>query len=71
MDFDSLNPYQTLEAVTAASPDELVLTLKAIKTPIKIIAVTSYGTRQVAYVVGHLPVKKQVKSKKELRDAIT
>lgn len=40
-----------LKQLTGSSPDELVSLLKEIKTPIKIIGMTNYGVRQVAYVI--------------------
>lgn len=69
MEFSSLNPYETLRSVVADSPEALVTALISIKTPIKIVGMTSYGTRQVAYVVGHLPPVKTKKSKKDLDNA--
>lgn len=63
MEFSSLNPYQSLEEVTANSPAELVVLLKQIRTPIKILAITSYGTRQVAYVIGDVRKSQQIKNK--------
>lgn len=56
MTFDSLNPYESLEVVTADSPQELVLELKKIRTPIKIIAIVQQGTRHVAYIMGDVRV---------------
>ena len=61
MEFSSLNPYQTLEEITANSPAELVALLKQIKTPIRVLAITSYGSRQVAYVVGDVRKDQQLK----------
>ena len=63
MDFDSLNPYQTLVPVVADTPGQLVDALKQIRTPIKIVAIVSYGTKQVAYIAGDVrvsetPIKK-------------
>lgn len=63
MEFDSLNPYQSLVPVVADSPGQLVDSLKQIRTPIKIVAIVSYGTKQVAYIVGdvrvnEMPIKK-------------
>jgi hypothetical protein len=65
LEFSSLNPYQSLEEVTANSPAELVVLLKQIRTPIKILAITSYGTRQVAYVIGDVRKSQQIKKPKE------
>lgn len=59
--FDSLNPYHSVQALTANSPEELVTLIKSIRVPIRIIAITNYGSRQVAYVQGDLP---QVQPKK-------
>lgn len=63
LEFSSLNPYGTLRAIVADSPEALVAALTAIQTPIKIVAMTTYGTRQVAYVMGHLPRVKQTRNK--------
>jgi len=49
-----MNPYETLVAVSANSPDELVSEITKIRTPIKILAIVPYGSRQVAYIVGDL-----------------
>lgn len=62
MDYDSLNPYLSLEAVIADSPQELVLELKRIKTPIKIVQIVQVGARSVAYIMGDVrlaPKKKK------------
>ena len=58
--FSSINPYQTLEVIEANSPKELVKMLKEIKTPIKIVQITSFGTMQIAYIMGDIrkPIKK-------------
>ena len=64
MDFDSLNPYQTLVPVVADTPDQLVQQLKQIRTPLKIEAIVSYGNKQVAYIAGDVRVQeKQTKNK--------
>lgn len=62
LSFDSLNPYQSLVAIQGDSPEDLVENLRSIKTPIKIIGLTSYGARQVAYVMGDIRIQKQQKS---------
>jgi hypothetical protein len=59
--FDSLNPYDSLEVVIAESPQALVLALKEIKTPIKIVAIVAQGTRHCAYIMGDIRKKKSVK----------
>lgn len=60
--FDSLNPYESLVVVLADSPQDLVAQLKAIKTPIKIVAINQVGSRSVAYIIGDVRV--QTKKKK-------
>lgn len=54
VEFDSVNPYQSLETVVASGPQELVNELKKIRTPIKIVAIVAYGTKQVAYIMGDI-----------------
>lgn len=54
IEFSSLNPYDTLEAVYGDSPQDLISQLRAIKTPIKIVAIVPLGTRHVAYVMGDI-----------------
>jgi len=44
LEFDSLNPYQRLETISAGSIEELVVMVRAIKTPIKIVSVHSNAT---------------------------
>ena len=63
MDFDSLNPYQSLVPVVADTPAQLVDLLKSIRTPIKIIAIVAYGTKQVAYIAGDVRINKKTKEK--------
>jgi hypothetical protein len=67
LEFSSLNPYQSIEQITGESPDELVKLLKQIRTPIKIIAITSYGSRQVAYVAGDVRKSQQIRAEKPLK----
>ena len=61
--FDSLNPYQGLEVITARSPEELVNTIKAIRTPVKIINIVSHNSRFVAFIMGDIrkPRKRKIK----------
>jgi len=63
--FDSLNQYQSLEQITANSPEELVIALKQIRTPITIVAIVALGARHVAYIMGDIrknePKQKQTK----------
>lgn len=44
LEFDSLNPMQRLEAISAGSLEELVAMIRAIKTPIKLVSVHSNAT---------------------------
>ena len=67
VNFSSLNPYESLEFITGDSPESLVLELKKIRTPIKIVAIVPYGTRHVAYVMGDVrksDIKKSTPLKK-------
>lgn len=65
--FDSLNPYGNLEVIIADDPQSLVLLIKAIRMPIKIVQIVQYGTRQAAYVMGDIGLKPNVKKSKTLK----
>lgn len=68
VNFSSLNPYESLEFITGDSPESLVLELKKIRTPIKIVAIVPYGTRHVAYVMGDVrkaDIKKTITKKEK------
>lgn len=67
LEFDSLNPYQNIVSLVASDPVELVSMIKAIRTPIKILAVTSYGIKQVAYIVGDVRPKVVRRPKNEIK----
>lgn len=58
-----------IKQLTGSSPDELVSLLKEINLPFKIIGITSYGLRQVAYVIVEqekiVPEIKKTKSKEK------
>lgn len=54
IEFSSLNPYDTLEAVYGDSPQDLINQLRAIRTPIKIVAIVHLGARHVAYIMGDI-----------------
>jgi hypothetical protein len=56
--FNSFNVHESLEAVTAKSPDELVAKLKEIRTPIKILEFVADGGRHTAYIMGDIRKKK-------------
>lgn len=64
MEFSSLNPYQSLEAITADSPQELILSLREIKTPIKIVQIVAHGTKFSAFVMGDIRKKEKKSIKK-------
>jgi hypothetical protein len=65
MEFDSMNPYESLEVIQSDSPQGLVDELKKIRTPIKILAIVQSGARSVAYVTGDIRLK-EMKRKKEI-----
>lgn len=58
IEFDSLNPYNTLEVIVEDSPQELVKALKGIKTPIKILGFVQVGNKAGAYIMGDHRIKK-------------
>ena len=47
--FDNLNPYKSVTALTANSPDELAEAISSINAPIKILGFTAFGNRHVCY----------------------
>jgi hypothetical protein len=61
--FDSMNPYESLEFISGSSPEELLISIKRIRTPIKIVAIVPYGNRHVAYIMGD--VRKAEKPQKQ------
>lgn len=54
LEFDSLNPYDTLGYIVGRDPSDLVAQLKAIKTPIKIHFIVQQGSNHVAYFTGDI-----------------
>lgn len=54
LEFDSLNPYDTLGYIIGRDPSDLVAQLKAIKTPIKIHFIVQQGSNHVAYFTGDI-----------------
>lgn len=64
--FSSLNPYQSLEVIESDSAQDLIVTLKAIRTPVKIINIVSKGTKFYAFVMGDVRKKELKQNKKEL-----
>ena len=67
MEFSSLNPYQNLEVVISISPQDLVMDLKAIRTPVKIVAIVPYGNKFAAFIMGDVR-KKEVKNNKKIKE---
>jgi hypothetical protein len=63
IEFSSLNPYETLQAITGDSPEDLIAKLREIRTPIKIVAIVPNGTRHVAYVMGDVRIQTKKKPK--------
>lgn len=66
VDFDSVNPYESLAVIMEDSPQALVDKLKSIKTPIKIVSIVQVGTRSAAYIMGDIrlqPALKKIKGK--------
>lgn len=69
MQFDSLNPYESLAVVISDSPQALVEDLKKIRTPIKIVSIVQIGNRSAAYVMGNVRITKNKKVKKDGSDS--
>lgn len=63
MNFDSINPYESLMVIQAESPEALVDELKKIRTPIKIVQFIQVGSRSAAYIMGdhRITQKRKVK----------
>lgn len=57
LEFDSLNPYDTLGYIVGRDPSDLVAQLKAIRTPIKIHFIVQQGSNHVAYFTGDIRKK--------------
>lgn len=57
MEFSSINPYESLQAIVADSPSELVKMLSAIPTPIRIVAMVAYGSKHAAYIQGDVRIQ--------------
>lgn len=63
--FDSLNPYESLVAITENDAQALVETIKKIRTPIKIVSIVATNGRHTAYVIGDIRVvRREVATKK-------
>jgi branched-subunit amino acid permease len=68
MQFDSLNPYESLAVIMSDSPQALVDDLKKIRTPIKIVSIVQVGNRSAAYIMGDIRTTKTKKVKKDGSD---
>jgi len=60
--FDSLNIYDSLEVLSERTPQELIKSIKKIRTPIKIINIVAANNRYIAFIVGD--IRKIKKNKK-------
>jgi hypothetical protein len=56
--FDSLSVYESLEVITAKSPEELRDLIRSIRTPIKILSITAMNSRYTAWIVGDVRIKR-------------
>ncbi len=68
MEFSSLNPYQNIEVIVSDSPQQLVLDLKAIRKPIKIMSIIPYGAKVAAFVMGDVTSSEIKKTKKNIKE---
>lgn len=68
MEFDSMNPYESLEVIQGDSPQGLVDNLKKIRTPIKIMAIVQVGNRSVAYITGDVRLKDMKRKKETIKE---
>jgi len=59
--FDSLNPYESLDYISAKTPEDLIIRVKEIRTPIKVINIISHNSRFIAFIMGDLrkPTRKK------------
>lgn len=58
VEFSSINPYESIQAVVADSPSELCKALTAIQTPIRIVSIVAYGSKHAAYIQGDIRIEK-------------
>ena len=70
VNFSSLNPYESLQVIVGDDPQDLVRRLASITTPMKIIAIVPFGTKQAAYIMGDLraPQIKKAKSSNKSKE---
>lgn len=61
--FDSMNLYENLVVLRADTPEELVIMIKSVKTPIKIVSIVASNNRHYAYLIGDIRIKKTKKEK--------
>lgn len=57
--FDSLNPYNEINEITAKTPEELVALVRSIRQPIKIISIVAGSNRYTAFFVGDVKIKRK------------
>jgi len=64
LQFDSMNPYQSLQAIVARTEKELIERLLAIKTPVRIVNIYEKSTGRIcAWVMGDIRKKPGPKPK--------
>ena len=66
--FDSLNAYENMEAVTGRDYADLLVNIKAIRTPIKIVEIVSHRNKLIAFIMGDIRKKRTRQPKKEVKN---
>jgi hypothetical protein len=64
--FDTVNIYDSINYLTARSPEDLCTQIRAIQTPIKIISIVSDNGRFTAFIQGDVRIKRKKTIKGEL-----
>lgn len=60
----NFSPYQGLEFISAASPEELHATLKGIRIQFRILSIYAQGAKHIAWIdTGAIKIKKVTKKK--------
>jgi len=67
LEVTSFNPYERLEVVVADDPQSLVKALRQIRHKVIIIQITSYGTKQAAYIMGDIEMVQVQNKQKNLK----
>ena len=52
--FDSMNPYQNLEELSAGTPSELLKKIKSIHKPVHILNIVSHDGKLTAFIMGDI-----------------